>query len=374
MQNNAFLFANSALVMGCLTVAIVFLVFPLPLNKGLHKYRISLQFLAGAYLTLASLETIVMVFELNEVNFIGIRTLTIASLQASLFTFSLITLINPTIITKRYLFKQLIPVLIFVIFYILVAVSWGSPKISTFAELKQYIWQPAVVVRELFLLYYIFRLLYLVRLFNEQIHKYEEKIDDYFADTTSLHLSWVTYCFIAALTVGVLALLSCFMFTLQMLLFFTISYTIFYLVFAFYFIQYPRTFIYIEPAIFSPKNIKEEFQNNNKRLVWSELKMIVITDKYYLKTGVNIEDMACFLKIGRTTLSTFINTEEKVNFNAWINSLRIEEAKRLMLENPNHNLTQIAEMIGYSESSNFCRQFKLIINESPSVWRQASQN
>ena len=370
MENHAFLFVNLTMIMGCTIMAIVFLVLPLPLNEGLHKYRISLRFLAGAYLILAFLETIVTVFELNEVNFISIRTLTIACLQASLFTFSLITLLNPTLITKHYLYKQLMPIFFFVILYIFVAAKWGSPKIQTFPELKLLAWHPAVLVREVFVLYYVFRLLYLIRLFNQQARKYEEMIDNYFADTTSLHLTWVKYCFSAALTVGVLALLSCFMFTLQMLLFYTIAYAIFYLVFGLYYIQYPRTFIYIEPVIFSPKNIKEEFQQNNKRLIWTELKILIMADKYYLKAGVNIEDMARFLKIGRTSLSTFINTEEGMNFNAWINLLRIEEAKDLFLKYPEFNLIEISEMVGYSDSSNFSRHFKIITQESPSYWRQ----
>jgi len=374
MENRAFLFVNSALVVGCIAMAMVFLVLPLPLNKGLNKYRISLRFLAGAYLTLAFLETIVMAFELNEVNFIGIRTLTIASLQASLFTFTLITLINPTFITRHYLYKQLMPILFFVILYIFVAANWGSPRIVTFPELKLLAWHPAIVVREAFTVYYVFWLIYLVRLFNQQTRKYQEKIDNYFADSTSLRLPWVQYCFYAALTVGVLALLSCFMFTIQMLLFYTIAYTIFYQVFALYYIQYSRTFIFIEPAIFPPKNIKEEFQKINKRLMWIELKALIIAEKYYLKTGVNIEDMAHFLKIGRTSLSVFINKEEGMNFNAWINFLRIEEAKVMFLKYPDYNIIEISEMVGYSESSNFSRQFKVITKESPSCWRQTHKS
>ena len=131
--------------------------------------------------------------------------------------------------------------------------------------------------------------------------------------------------------------------------------------------------MYIEPSIFSKATGTDEMLKNNKRLAWCDLKIQIIRDKYYLKTGVNIEDMAHFLKIGRTSLSTFINLEEGMNFNAWINSLRIEEAKILLLQYPHFSLTQIAEMVGYTESSNFSRQFKLIINESPSVWRQFNQ-
>ncbi len=84
--------------------------------------------------------------------------------------------------------------------------------------------------------------------------------------------------------------------------------------------------------------------------------------------------MSQYLKIGRTTLSTFINNEEGMNFNMWINTLRIEESKKILIEFPDYNLAQIAEMVGYSESSNFSRQFKQVAKVSPSVWRQSHRN
>jgi AraC-like DNA-binding protein len=370
MEHYVFLFVNTALVMGCLAMAVVFLVLPLPPNKGLTKYRISLRFLSGAFLTLGILKILVMVFDLDVVNLIGIETLTIASVQASLFTFSLITLINPVFITKRYLYRQLIPVPVFVFLYIIVAVNWGNPQIQNFQEFKQFALHPAILIRELFLIYYAFQLLYLFRLFRNQTRIYSIELNNYFADTATLHLLWVKYCFYAAFVVGIFALLSCFILTVQLLLLFTISYAIFYMVFGICYIQYPSTFIYIEPSIFPTEINTQETSKTNKRLVWSELKMNILTDRYYLKTGVNIEDMARYLKIGRTTLSTFINTEEGMNFNAWINLLRIEEAKEMFLKYPDSNLIEISEMVGYSESSNFSRQFKVITKESPSFWRQ----
>jgi len=154
---------------------------------------------------------------------------------------------------------------------------------------------------------------------------------------------------------------------------FTIIYTLFYFSFGIYYIQYPSKFFYIEPAIYPASSSTDKVPNNKKRLVWDELKNKIIAEKYYLTPGVNIEDMAQYLKIGRTTLSTFINNEEGMNFNLWITSLRIEEAKNLFASYPEYSLAQISELVGYSEPSNFSRQFKLITNESPSVWRQTCQ-
>ena len=110
-----------------------------------------------------------------------------------------------------------------------------------------------------------------------------------------------------------------------------------------------------------------------QKMHWVDLKEKIITNKYYLRSGVCIDDMAVYLKIGRTKLSGFINKNESVNFNTWINTLRVEEAKNQLLANPNYSLQQIAEEVGYSEYSNFCRQFKLITNQSPTQWLQAQK-
>ncbi|WP_171805038.1 helix-turn-helix domain-containing protein [Paludibacter propionicigenes] len=296
-----------------------------------------------------------------------------ASLQATLFVLSLIILINPRFVTKNYLYKQLAPVFVLTILYMIFCSIWGNVQIHSIAELIRYKFHPVIIIRELFLFYYIFQLFYLTRLFFRQAELFGSEMDNYFSECSSACLPWIKYSFYAAFSVGIGALLSCFMFADSWIFIFTVIYTLFYLGFGIYYIQYPSKFIYIEPAIYPQSSFADKASNNKKRLVWDELKNKIIDDKYYLKPGVNIEDMAQYLKIGRTTLSTFINNEEGMNFNLWITSLRIEEAKNLFANYPDYSLTQISELIGYSEPSNFSRQFKLITNESPSVWRQTCQ-
>jgi AraC-like DNA-binding protein len=370
MEHYAFMYVNTALIMCCVALAIVFIALPLPENEGLRKYRTSLRFLSAAYLTMASLKMVVMVYDIAMVNIISMEGLSIASLQATLITLTLITLINPQYITKKLIYNLLMPVPVFIIAYTVVVSKWGDIRITTFSELIKAVVHPAIIIRELFLLYYVYQLIYLTYIFHLQISRFKQNIDDYFADNYQLHLTGVMYSFYAALTVGIFALASCFMFTALSVLIFTIAYTLFYLAFGIYYIQYPRTFIKIEKAIYQTNSQDDESVKTAKRFNWIELKGKIIHEKYYLKAGVNIEEMALYLKIGRTTLSNFINSEEGMNFNQWINTLRVEHAKNLLIEYPTHNLSEIAEMVGYSESSNFSRQFKLITNESPSVWRQ----
>jgi len=373
MEQYLFLMVNTALITECVIMFIVFLTLPFPANKGLDKYRNSLKFIAGAYLIMSLLKIIVVIYDIAMVDIISIEGLTISSLQAPLFTFTLITLINPNLITKRYLLTQLAPVPALLIVYVLVAIRWGNPELINFGEMGKLWVHPAIIVREIYTAYYIFILVRLTIIFNREVRKYEKEIDNYYAENYRLYLPGVKYSFYAALTVGIGALISCFMFSELWVLTFTISYGLFYFVFGIYYIQYPQTFIYIQRAL-NPQKESISEPVKTKRLIWKDMKHEIISTKYYLRTGVNIEEMSQYLKIGRTTLSTFINNEEAMNFNMWINSLRIEEAKKSLIEFPEYNLAQIAEMTGYSESSNFSRQFKNITKVSPSVWRQNNKN
>ena len=368
--NNTFSIVNTSFIVVCITMAIVFLTLHLPPNKGLSNYRKSLRFLSGAYLTMAALNIFVTSFDISLDNFISVEIITMASFQAVLFAIALIILLKPQFKAGSLMYKLLIPVLLFNILYFLVSSRWGDPEILDFDGLIQFAFHPAMSLRELFLLYYIFQLIYLTRLFFSQVRLFEKEIDNYFGDSLLLHLPGVKYSYYAALSIGIGALLSCFIISKQWEIIFTIAYAIFYLGFCIYYIQYPYTFISLEPAIYVHENTKDELQNPTRRINWIHLKKQILEDKYYLGNGVNIQEMAQYLKIGRTTLSTFINNDEGMNFNQWINKLRVEEAKSLLVAYPDYNLAQIAELVGYSEASNFSRQFKLITTESPSVWRQ----
>lgn len=54
----------------------------------------------------------------------------------------------------------------------------------------------------------------------------------------------------------------------------------------------------------------------------------------YRKTGVTLQDLATAAATNRSYISAFINSEYKCNFREWINTMRMEHAKRLLIENP----------------------------------------
>lgn len=81
-------------------------------------------------------------------------------------------------------------------------------------------------------------------------------------------------------------------------------------------------------------------------------------DKPYLKEGLALSDVAYQMKISGLQLSYYLNHYLGVNFNSWINRLRIGEAKRLMEANPQMQISDVASAVGYSEIAVFSRNFK----------------
>jgi transcriptional regulator GlxA family with amidase domain len=69
-------------------------------------------------------------------------------------------------------------------------------------------------------------------------------------------------------------------------------------------------------------------------------------------------------------LSEFLNKYYKVNFCTWINTLRVEEVKRLLVERPNLSLADISVMVGFSDPASLSKIFKKISNESPSSYKK----
>ena len=59
-----------------------------------------------------------------------------------------------------------------------------------------------------------------------------------------------------------------------------------------------------------------------------------------------------------------------MDFRTWRTSLRIEEAKRLLLAEPKTRISVIARRVGIIDRSNFSRLFKEHTGYLPSDWRK----
>ena len=87
--------------------------------------------------------------------------------------------------------------------------------------------------------------------------------------------------------------------------------------------------------------------------------------KHYLRPRITIMHLSKAIGINRTYVSNFINNTYGLNFNTWINHLRIEEAKIKMSLSNRRNLAEIAEQVGFTDLAHFSKQFKTFFGITP---------
>lgn len=96
-----------------------------------------------------------------------------------------------------------------------------------------------------------------------------------------------------------------------------------------------------------------------------------VKQKRYVELDKSREDVVAELNTTREILHLYFSTRKGVDFKTWRTELRIEEAKRLLLKNKEVSINVVGEMAGFSDRSNFHRQFVKIVGCSPKQWRDS---
>lgn len=337
-----------------------FLFLSVPCNPSLRNYRTARRMMAYSYLFFGIIN-IVEYFTRSDSDNIRLTqavTMVIAASQAVLFTYALITLVNTQFVVRRRLVRDLLPVSLFIAAVFIVCFVCSAACFDAFFYL--------------FILFYGFLLVRFTRLFLLNYRRYRMQMDNYFSERESRRLRWVIFSFFAALSVGVLALVSTVFMSLLGALLFSALCAAFYTYFGIRFINYVFIFQYIETAITG-----DEKTERNERLSFADIKKKLeewIAGKLFTEKGITVEQLSRRLNTNRTYLSGYINSCENKTFRNWINELRIKEAQRLLLQYPDKPAGEIAVMTGFSDGSHFGRLFAKQTGISPQAWRKQSKN
>ena len=101
----------------------------------------------------------------------------------------------------------------------------------------------------------------------------------------------------------------------------------------------------------------------------------VVSSQWFLEPGLSLQVLSRRYGMNHVYLSRAINEGLGCNFNSFINALRVDHAKRLIGEEPEMSLTQIALASGFGSKASFNRAFKQYAGLSPSQFRKnAAQN
>lgn len=124
-----------------------------------------------------------------------------------------------------------------------------------------------------------------------------------------------------------------------------------------------------------PKSIEESVIESARTIMRGGIEDIITEwsqreDKPFVQESITLLDVAEETKLSPRLLSEFLNKYYKVNFCTWINTLRVEEVKRLLIEQPSLSIADISVMVGFSDPASLSKIFKKISNESPSAYKK----
>ena len=89
-------------------------------------------------------------------------------------------------------------------------------------------------------------------------------------------------------------------------------------------------------------------------------------DKPYLNSGLTLEQLAKEMKSNRTYISKTLKEDMGTNFNDFVNGFRISFAKKILTEQNDSKLNEVALQAGFNSYSTFFRVFKEQTGVSPS--------
>lgn len=123
--------------------------------------------------------------------------------------------------------------------------------------------------------------------------------------------------------------------------------------------------------------LKSEEKYKNYELNSTEMDEIITAmnsyfkiKKAYLDSEFNLDKLSLDLNISKVKITQALNLQLKTNFYQHINSLRVEEAKRLIDKKQDVNFVTIGYESGFKNKSTFYKYFKQITGATPSDYKK----
>ena len=85
---------------------------------------------------------------------------------------------------------------------------------------------------------------------------------------------------------------------------------------------------------------------------------------------ITLEEVASYVYLSPSYFSKVFKDEMHCNFNSYLNRLRIEKSKQLLLSE-NVRLVEVSGLVGFEDQSYFSKVFKKLTGVSPGKFRES---
>lgn len=198
------------------------------------------------------------------------------------------------------------------------------------------------------------------------VHAYRQKCEENYSSLENTAIMWVRMYLVTLVVIGLSYFYLCF--SNHPTRFFTQQWLVLLL-----FVMNTGQIIFRRKP-WQEETMADEAEEEEKSSFPAEYKMTfeawMEKEKPYLNKDFRLTDLMQVLPLNRTYLSQFINGEYGCNFYQLVTTYRINEAKRLMRENPEMKMLEIAEQSGFSSPVVFTRTFVRDTGCTPTEWQQ----
>ena len=259
---------------------------------------------------------------------------------------------------------------------------------------QTYFWYVCAAALIAFLIQSVTYITHFDRAYKTSLHE----LETYYDEDEGHKIKWVRFCYIISmLTILFVLVYLCLYWFLDYKMEVASVYTIWWLIYMLYLTSNFISFIGSHKLVLDAfahkalsageliqkisenKKRKEKKDNDSAQVVISESEIRKleaalkqwVDKKSFREYDKSREDIARELNTTKEILHHYFISIKKVDFKTWRTELRIEEAKRLLLKDKNVSTNIIAEASGFSDRSNFHRQFVKIVGCSPKQWRDS---
>lgn len=95
-----------------------------------------------------------------------------------------------------------------------------------------------------------------------------------------------------------------------------------------------------------------------------------VGNKGYCQADITIKDVAAEMGTNHNYLSQYLNNTLDMTFQFWLNSLRIEESKKILLSDKSMSIEEVGVAVGIPQSYNFSKWFKNVTSTTPFRYRK----
>lgn len=111
------------------------------------------------------------------------------------------------------------------------------------------------------------------------------------------------------------------------------------------------------------KKAKSRYSNNGiskpvAKDFKEKLDNIMNSEHLYLNPNLKLENLAKRLNVSKNQMSFIINNEFQMDFNSYVNNLRIEHAEEILKNSKNVQITDVMYEVGFNNPTTFNRAFK----------------